>query len=297
VPQFVANCVDAAGQARTNCFAPDTLLPFFFYGIQNPNDLIWVGDYDGDGNLLPATSNPRYQAPREAFLEDGTLGTYDNPRNGANVKAAYIDAPRVIGGSSFLSALADLVKPILAIAVVGLPALEVSGASGANVATNLVSGQPLTQNAGLAAGLDVAGLAAGSVIAASGIVDAAATTGAAPEISTSTDLATVDLSASSAPSIGGVDLTAGGSSVISAAPSAGTSLSSLLAGGKAAIGAVGTVEGLVRTLSPTPPKRTALPVPLPPVVAQAPACNTCQKARPAVGALAALLPLLWFAFS
>jgi hypothetical protein len=171
---------------------------------------------------------------------------------------------------------------------------------------NVATGKPVANQIGSAAFVEAVGALAGYGIAVSGLVDAAATTGAAPAISAAPDLAAIDLSSGAAPSIGGVDLTAaGGSSVISPVSSvaidagatapAGSSLSSILAGGKAAIGAVGTVSGLVRLVNP--PKPPTVPAPRPPVVAPAPPCATCAKAQPAAGALAALLPLVLYAFS
>jgi hypothetical protein len=192
-------------------------------------------------------------------------------------------------------------------ASLGLAAVQVGGATAGNIAANVVQGDPLTKNAGIAAGADVLGLAVGAGIAATGFVDAAAGASAAPEISAAADLPVVDLSASAAPEVGTVDLTTGASSAISpvssvavdaaaTAPSS-SSLAQLVGAGKAAIGAAGTVSGLLRLVNPPkPPIATPRPVitPVPaPAPAAGPACNVCGVGR----ALLAIAPLAAIAFS
>jgi hypothetical protein len=205
------------------------------------------------------------------------------------------------GGFSFsLGNLVRSLTPVVVGSLLGGGDITVSQAVG-----NVATGRDVTENLANAAGVDLAGAAiVGASIAAPVFADLGSV---APDLSASTaaDLPAVDLSASAAPQIGGVDLTAASSSsVISPVSSAaidagatapaGSSLSAILAGGKAAIGAVSTVAGLERVINP--PKPPAVPAPRPPVVAPAP-CSTCQQARPAAGVLAALLPLVWFAFS
>lgn len=168
-------------------------------GIANPDDLVWVV------NSNPNSSNAGQmdQAPREVFSAavlapvfhpnqqqdeygrdiPGTSfysypGTAENPLDVSLIQARYLVGLRTIGGGGFFSGLVDAVKPVLApvvaIATVGLPALQVGGATTANVAANVVQGQPLLQNAAIAGAVDVAALAAGEGIAASGIANAGA---------------------------------------------------------------------------------------------------------------------------
>lgn len=178
-------------------------------------------------------------------------------------------------------------------ASLGLAAVQVGGATAGNVAANVVQGNPLTKNAGLAAGADVIGLAAGAGLAASGFVDAAAGGGA------------VDLSAGGNALAQEVAETGLVEPVQSAAidaaataPGGASTLGQIAGAAKSAIGAAGTVAGLVRLVSPpkpplrpiAPPRSPAVPSP---VTAAAPACNVCGVGR----ALLAIAPLAAFAFS
>jgi len=109
-----------------------------------------------------------------------------------------------IGGGGFGSFIRNVVA-----AVVGTAAFGVGAASGANVAVNVVEGNQPLQNADIAAGLDVAGLAAGAVISSAGIgiaadsafSEAAQTTAVASEAAA--DAATTGITSTGLATVGG----------------------------------------------------------------------------------------------
>lgn len=220
-PIFVPNCTDAHGTPRVNCFQSASGKRIF-YDVVNPNDLVWIASWSvtpddpsqqppaiTDGNIIPGSLE---QIPRDVVLWQYLLpyrepqgfddagnqlygptiypGTQDAPLNdGANLLyAAKIDT-FYIGGGGFFSGLTNFVKTAL-VAAVAPAALAVGGATAANASVNVIEGNDLTQNMGVAAAIDVAGLAAGAGIAASGIADASAL--AAPA---SVDSAAIDTGA------------------------------------------------------------------------------------------------------
>jgi hypothetical protein len=194
-------------------------------------------------------------------------------------------------GGGFFSGLPKIVQAAIS-AVAVTAGFGVGAASGANLAENVVAGNPLTQNAGLAAGADVAGLAIGAGVAELGIVDASSS-GAVELGAASGDFA---LDASAAPEFadtGLLDPAAAVAPVESTAIDAAATTPAAVAGAaKSAIGAAGTVASLTRLVNPPKPPRSLAP-PASPAIVASPACNLCGAGR----ALLAILPLAAIAFS
>lgn len=262
------------------------MLPLFpgryDYGLGDPTNVAY------DDRLRDPTFNPgsvwslkpgAVWVWQGGDVDSGNVGFWSadsTPAGGVNPDGGFF--------SSVVSAIATV--------VVATSGLQIAGASGANVAVNVVQGNSLTQNAGLAGAVDLAGLAAGAGIAGTGIVDAAAGGGsvdlgalvAAPETSVAPDLST--LYGSSLETAGTISPAAGG----------GLTFNEITGAAKAAIGAAGTASGVFRLVNPPkPPKPIAPPTtPAPSSPAKAtPACNVCGIGRVLLG----LGPLVLGVFS
>jgi hypothetical protein len=113
----------------------------------SPYDSLVVGGYTWTG-------------PANDYGSSGWAFTW---RNGA-AQDYYHDRFTRTGGG-FFSGLPSIVQNALTV-IAATAGFGVGAASGANLAVNVTQGNPLSENAGLAAGLDVTGLVAGEGIAA-----------------------------------------------------------------------------------------------------------------------------------